>query len=210
MANGQGVDLGPQYSCASFVSLQVEIAVNRPLADQNRGIADAIRNLRPRIASFVRRRVAADEVEDIVQDVFAELVEAYRMVTPIEEVGAWLFRVARNRIIDRARKQRPQQFPEPQEGEDGGRWEDTLPSPELGPDAIYARRVLIEEIALALEELPDEQREVFIAHEIEGRSFKEIAAETGIGVNTLLSRKHYAVAFLRRRLKDIYQEFFEQ
>lgn len=180
---------------------------HQPLAEQNRRIVDAIRELRPRIAGFVRRRVAAEDVEDVVQDVFSELVEAYRVVTPIEEIGAWLFRVARNRIIDRSRKQQPQQFPELPDGRE--RWEDTLPSPELGPDAAYARRILLDEVALALAELPDEQRDVFIAHEIEGRSFKRIAADTGIGVNTLLSRKHYAVAFLRLRLRDIYDEFFE-
>ena len=108
------------------------------------------------------------------------------------------------RIIDRSRRRRPEQFPD--SSADGERWEDTLPSPDGRPDAAYVRRVVLDEIALALEELPEEQRAVFIAHEIDGRSFKDIAAEAGVSVNTLLSRKHYAVQFLRRRLKDIYEE----
>lgn len=178
---------------------------NPPLVDQNRRIADAIRDLRPRIARFVRRRASADDAEDILQDVFSDLVEAARALTPIDELGAWLYRVARNRIVDRSRKRRPEQFPEA--SGDGERWEDTLPSHEAGPDAAYVRRVVLDEIDLALEELPEAQRAVFIAHEIEGRSFKDIAAETGIGVNTLLSQKHYAVQFLRRRLKDVYEEY---
>lgn len=178
----------------------------RPLADQNRRIADAIRDVRPRLAKFVRQRVAPADVEDVLQDVFSELVEAYRVLTPIEEVGAWLFRVARNRIIDRFRERAPEQFPV-SEHEDGARWEETLPSPDAGPDAIYARRVMLDEVAVALAELPEEQRDVFIAHELDGRSFKAIAVETGVSVNTLLSRKRYAVVFLRRRLKALYDEF---
>jgi RNA polymerase sigma factor (sigma-70 family) len=178
---------------------------NPPLADQNRRIAEAIRELGPRIARFVRRRVSADDAEDILQDVYADLVEVTRALAPIDELGAWLYRVARNRIIDRSRKRRPEQFPE--SPADGERWEDMLPSPDGGPDAAYARRIVLDEIALALEELPEEQRAVFIAHEIEGESFKDIAAETGVAVSTLLSRKHYAVRFLRRRLRDIYEEF---
>jgi RNA polymerase sigma factor (sigma-70 family) len=181
------------------------LADPRRVADQNRRIADAIREVGPRIARFVRRRVSANDAEDVLQDVFSELVEAARALTPIDELAAWLFQVARNRIIDRSRKQRPEQFPESLE--DGERWEDTLPSRDAGPDAAHASRVVLEEIALALEELPEEQRTVFVAHEIDGRSFKEIAAETGVSVNTLLSRKHYAVQFLRRRLRDIYDEF---
>lgn len=177
---------------------------NPPLAEQNRRIAAAIRELGPRIARFVRRRVSADDAEDILQEVFSDLVEAARAFTPIDELSAWLYRVARNRIIDRSRKQRPEQFPESLAH--GERWEDTLPSPDDGPDATYARRVVLDEIAHALEELPEEQRAVFIAHEIDGRSFKDIAAETGVTVNTLLSRKHYAVQFLRRRLRDLYEE----
>ena len=150
------------------------------------------------------------DAEDILQDVFYELIEAYRLMKPIEQVGAWLFRVARNRITDRFRKQRIEAVQEGGSGGENGdaiRLEDLLPSPEAGPDAAYARSVLIEELEDALGELPEEQRAVFIAHEIEGRSFKELAAETGVSVNTLLSRKRYAVLHLRRRLQAIYDEF---
>jgi RNA polymerase sigma factor (sigma-70 family) len=164
-----------------------------------------------RLRNFVRKRVSdASEVEDILQDVFYELVEAERLVRPIERAGAWLLQVARNRIIDRFRKKRPEHRPRvenPDDHRDDARWEDLLPSPEAGPDALYARGVLMDEIEAALDELPAEQRSVFLAHEVEGRSFKDIAAETGVAVNTLLSRKHYAVLHLRRRLRAIYQEY---
>jgi len=145
--------------------------------------------------------------EDILQDVFYELVAAYRLMQPVEQVGAWLFRVARNRITDFFRKKKPE--PLDDAGRDGEAFalEDLLPSPEAGPEAVYARSVLLEELDAALDELPEEQREVFIAHELEGRSFKDLAAETGLSVNTLLSRKHYAVLHLRERLQDIYDEF---
>jgi RNA polymerase sigma factor (sigma-70 family) len=193
----------------------MEVAAVAPLsssaAEQNRRLTDLIRKLRPRLARFIRRRVAEEDVEDIVQEVFSELTEAYRVMTPIEEVGAWLFQVARNRIIDGFRKRRPEQFPEAAasaaEERELLRWEDTLPSLADGPDGAYARRVLLEELDVAIGELPEEQRAVFVAHELRGRSFKEIAADTGVGINTLLSRKHYAVMFLRRRLKAIYDEF---
>jgi RNA polymerase sigma factor (sigma-70 family) len=130
---------------------------------------------------------------------------------PIEQVGAWLFRVARNRIIDRFRKKRPEALPKSSRSEDETLdWEEMLPSPDAGPDAIYARSVLIEELEVALDELPKEQREVFLAHEIEGRPFKDLAAETGVSVTTLLSRKHYAVLYLRKRLRAIYDEFVKK
>ena len=163
-----------------------------------------------RLRNFIRRRVPdRADAEDILQDVFYELVEAYRLMKPIEQVGAWMFRVARNRITDLFRKRKPEvladQTVETADGE--FLWlEDLLPSPDAGPDAAYARTVLLEEIEDALDELPGDQREVFIAHEIEGRSFKELAAETGLSVNTLLSRKHYAVIHLRERLRGIYDE----
>jgi RNA polymerase sigma factor (sigma-70 family) len=183
----------------------------RTIAEQDEGIVDTIRQQQPRLRRFIRRRVAdAEDVEDILQDVFAELVEAYRLMHPIEQVGAWLFRVARNRIIDRFRKRRPEALPEAAAGgsEEGFvRWEDLLPSPEAGPDVVHARRILLEELDAALEELPDEQRDAFLAHEVEGRSFKDLAKETGVSVNTLLSRKHYAVLHLRRRLQAIHDEF---
>ena len=174
-------------------------------------ISEAIRLEWARLRNFIRKRVADQgDAEDILQDVFYELMEAYRLMKPIEQVGAWLFRVARNRITDRFRKQRTEAVQDRNAGGESGdaiRLEDLLPSPEAGPDAAYARSVLLEELEDALGELPEEQRAVFIAHEIEGRSFKELAAESGVSVNTLLSRKRYAVLHLRRRLQTIYDEF---
>jgi RNA polymerase sigma factor (sigma-70 family) len=180
-------------------------------AEQDQQIAETVERERSRLRNFIRRRVPdREDAEDILQDVFSELVEAYRLMKPIEQVGAWLFRVARNRIIDRFRKRREAPLSE-QVAEDGEllMLEDLLPSPDAGPDAAYARSVLLEELEDALDELPREQREVFVAHEIEGRSFKELAAESGVSVNTLLSRKHYAVLHLRERMRAIYNEFTE-
>jgi RNA polymerase sigma factor (sigma-70 family) len=164
-----------------------------------------------RLRRFIRSRVAdAGDAEDLLQEVFFELVEAYRLMKPVEQVGAWLFRVARNRITDWFRKKKPVTFADVAgDSEPGEGIIDLLPSPEAGPEAAYARRVLLEELDAALEELPEEQRAVFVAHEIEGRSFKDLAARTGVSVNTLLSRKHYAVLHLRRRLQAIYDEFRE-
>ena len=174
--------------------------------EQDQRISDAIAREQPRLRNFIRRRVADPaDAEDILQDVFYELVAAYRLMRPVEQVGAWLFRVARNRIIDLFRK-RKREATVADSVEMLG-WEDLLPSPDAGPEAFFARGVLMEELDAALDELPEEQREVFIAHESEGRSFKELAAETGLSVNTLLSRKHYAVLHLRKRLQAIYDEF---
>jgi RNA polymerase sigma factor (sigma-70 family) len=182
--------------------------------DQDPRISEAIGLEWTRLRNFIRKRVVdPGDAEDILQDVFYELIEAYRLMKPIEQVSAWLFRVARNRITDRFRKKRAEALRNPIEGTESGDallLEDLLPSTEAGPEAAYARSVLLEEIEAALEELPKEQRDVFVAHEVEGRSFKEIAAETGAGVNTLLSRKHYAVLHLRRRLQAIYDEFREK
>jgi len=179
--------------------------------EQDQRISAAIQRERQRLLQFIRKRVDDQrDAEDILQDVFYELTEAYRLMKPVEQIGAWLYRVARNRIIDRFRKVRPEAFAEVPAGETGEemlRFEDLLPSRDAGPEAAYARSVLLEELDAALEELPEEQRSVFIAHEIDGRSFKELAAETGLSVNTLLSRKHYAVVYLRRRLQAIYEEF---
>ena len=150
------------------------------------------------------------DAEDVLQDVFEALVEANRLLMPIDHVGAWLFRVARNRITDLFRKVKPVRLGDAGiVDEDGERLqlEDLLPSPEAGPDALYARSVLLEELELAVDELPAEQREVFVAHELEGKSFKDLAAETGVNVNTLLSRKRYAVLRLRERLSELYDEF---
>ena len=173
-------------------------------------ISDVIRREQGRLLGFIRRRVADPlDAEDILQDVFQELAEANRLLVPIDHVTAWLFRVARNRIIDLFRSRRSERLAPRGAGEDEGSGqslEDLLPSPEAGPEARYARRVLLEELALALDELPPDQRAVFVAHELEGRSFKEIAAASGVGVNTLLSRKHYAVLHLRERLRDLHDE----
>jgi len=182
------------------------------MTDQDQRISDAVSRDAGRLRSFIRRRVAdPGDAEDILQDVFYELVEAYRMTKPIEQVTAWLFRVARNRITDLFRKrvrERPviETTPLSEDGE-ALLLEEILPSQEGGPDAAYARTMLVDAIDDALEELPEEQREVFVAHELMGYSFKEISEQSGVSVNTLLSRKHYAVTHLRERLRSIYNEF---
>jgi RNA polymerase sigma factor (sigma-70 family) len=183
-----------------------------PMVDQDQRISDAVSREQSRLRNFIRRRVAdPGDTEDILQDVFYELVEAYRMMRPVEQVTGWLFRVARNRITDlfRKRSQEGLRRDAPKMAEDGEDLllEELLPSPDAGPDAAYARGVLLEELDEALEELPPEQREVFVNHELMGYSFKELAAQSGVSVNTLLSRKHYAVLHLRERLQAIYEEF---
>lgn len=185
------------------------------MAEQDERITTAIAQEQGRLRNFIRKRVADEsEVEDILQDVFYELVEAYRLMKPIEQVSAWMFRVARNRIIDLFRKKKPvastSDLLAVAESEEPLLLEDLLPSLEAGPDAAYARSVLLDELDAALDELPEEQREVFVAHELEGRSFKELAAETGLSVNTLLTRKHYAVLHLRQRLRAIHDEFLNE
>jgi RNA polymerase sigma factor (sigma-70 family) len=180
--------------------------------EDDRRIVEAVHKEQARLRNFIRRRVPdRADAEDILQDVFYELVEAYRLLQPVEHVSAWLYRVARNRITDLFRKRKPQVFTDEPATitEDGEllRVQDLLPSPEAGPEAAYARSVLLEELDEVLDELPPEQREVFIAHELEGRSFKELAEESGLTVNALVLRKHYAVIHLRRRLEAIYHEF---
>jgi RNA polymerase sigma factor (sigma-70 family) len=181
------------------------------MTEQNRQISEIIAEERSRLRNFIRRRVRdPSDAEDIVQEVFYELVEANRLLMPIEHVTGWLFRVARNRITDLFRKMKPETFSGVAvENEDGEllQIEDLLPSPDAGPEALYFRNVLLDELELALDELPGEQRKVFVAHELEGRSFKELSAESGVGVNTLLSRKRYAVLHLRERLQSIHDEF---
>jgi len=158
--------------------------------------------------NFIRKRVDDEgDAEDILQDVFYELTEAYRLMRPIEQMGAWLYRVARNRIIDRFRKKTPAKEIALNDDQGVPGLEDLLPSPDAGPEALYARGVIFDELDAALEELPEEQRDVFVAHEMDGKSFKQLAEETGLSVNTLLSRKHYAILHLRRRLEAIYEEF---
>ena len=179
--------------------------------EQDRRISEAVRDERVRLRNFIRKRVGdAADAEDLLQDVFYEFVQAYRLMKPIEQAGAWLFRVARNRIIDFYRKRRTdplRESPAFAQNEGSLTLEDLLLSADSGPEAKFFRSLLLEELEDALEDLPEEQREVFIAHELEGRSFKELAAETGVSVNTLLSRKHYAVLHLRQRLQTIYAEF---
>ncbi|HWB32528.1 MAG TPA: sigma-70 family RNA polymerase sigma factor [Acidobacteriaceae bacterium] len=178
-------------------------------AEQDRRIAEAVQRDEPRLRAFIRRRVRdLEDVEDVLQEVFSELTEAYRMMRPAEEMTAWLYRVARNRITDLFRRKKTVSLNEEVAEQDGRTLEDLLPSPEAGPDAVYARHVLLEELDDAIAELPENQRTVFVAHEILGRSFKEIAEETGVSINTLLARKRYAVLHLRKRLKEL-QESFE-
>src|ERR1700722_16576846 len=178
--------------------------------EQDQLISRAMEKDESRLKNFIRRRVAdAGEAEDVLQDVFYELIASYRMLKPVEKVSAWLFRVARNRITDLFRKKRPELLGDTTwTGEDGDELtlEDLLPSADEGPEAAYARGVLLESLEEALEELPTEQSEVFIAHEVMGRSFNELAEESGVSVNTLLSRKRYAVLHLRKRLQKIYEE----
>ena len=177
--------------------------------EQDRRITEAVKQEQSRLRNFIRRRVPDPrDAEDILQEVFSELVEANRLLMPIEHVTGWLFRVARNRITDLFRKKQPESLSVEVGGdEESLTLEDLLPSPEAGPEALYARGVLLEELEDALDELPEEQREVFVGHEIEGRSFKEMSAESGVSVNTLLSRKRYAVLHLRERLQTIHDEF---
>jgi len=182
-----------------------------PMAEQDQRISDVVRREQSRLGNFIRRRVRDPrDAEDILQDVFYELVEANRLLMPIEHVTGWLFRVARNRITDLFRTKKPESFSDiaiTDEDDELLRLEDLLPSPDDGPEALYARHVLLDELEFAIAELPAEQRAVFVAHELEGRSFREMAAETGVSVNTLLSRKRYAVLHLRERLHSIYDEF---
>jgi len=176
--------------------------------EQDRRITEAVKQEQSRLRNFIRRRVPDPrDAEDILQEVFSELVEANRLLMPIDHLTGWLFRVARNRITDLFRKKRPESLSESVGGEgEPLTLEDLLPSPDAGPEALYARSVLLEEIEEALDELPEEQREVFVGHEIEGRSFKEMSAESGVNVNTLLARKRYAALHLRERLQSIYDE----
>ena len=182
-----------------------------PMAEEDQRISEVVKREQARLRNFIRRRVPDPrDAEDILQDVFYKLVEANRLLMPIEHVTGWLFRVARNRITDLFRKKKPDFLGDARvENEDGEllEIEDLLPSPDAGPEALYFRNVLLDELELAVDGLPGEQREVFIGHELEGRSFKEMAAETGVSVNTLLSRKRYALLHLRERLRSIYDEF---
>ena len=187
------------------------MVLERMALEQDQRISEVVKREQSRLRNFIRRRVPdPGDAEDILQDVFYRLVEANRLLMPIEHITGWLFRVARNRITDLFRKKEPETFSDLRAVDEEGEladFEDLLPSPDAGPEALYARSVLLDELELALDELPDEQREVFVAHELEGRSFKQMSAETGVSLNTLLSRKRYAVQHLRERLQRLYDEF---
>jgi RNA polymerase sigma factor (sigma-70 family) len=181
------------------------------MIEQDRQISEVIAKEQTRLRSFIRKRVPNEaDVDELLQEVFFELVQAQRLLKPIDFVSGWLFRVARNRITDLFRKKRPENFTDAAGADEDGEllaFEDLLPSPDDGPDALFVRNVLLAELETALGELPAEQREVFVAHEIEGRSFKELSAESGVNINTLLARKRYAVLHLRERLQSIHDEF---
>ena len=190
-----------------------EALPNGLMTQQDQRLTDSIKRNYAALRTYIRKRVADQgDAEDILQDVFSELVEAYRMMQPIEQVTAWLYRVARNRIIDRFRRKSREGSAEPRLNDEGEELslEELLPSPDAGPDAAYARSVLLEALDEALDELPAEQRDVFVAHELMGYSFKEIAEQNGVGINTLLSRKHYAVLHLRERLESFYEELMKR
>jgi RNA polymerase sigma factor (sigma-70 family) len=191
--------------------MNVTVDIPRMTVEQDERISEVLKREQARLRNFIRKQVADEgDAEDIFQEVFYELVEAYRLMKPVEQAGAWLYRVARNRIIDRFRKKKPVTFADTASVSEDGEalfLEDLLPSPDAGPEAAYARSVLLQEVEDAIEELPAEQRDVFVGHEIEGYSFKDLSARTGVSVNTLLSRKHYAVLHLRERLRQIYDQF---
>jgi RNA polymerase sigma factor (sigma-70 family) len=186
-------------------------SLKRMSLEQDQRITEVVERDKSRLRNFIRRRVPdSGDAEDILQDVFYELVEANRLLMPIEHVTGWLFRVARNRVIDLFRKKKPESFSDTaieDENDELLHLEELLPSADAGPEAVYERNELLDELEMALAELPAEQREVFVAHEVEGRSFKEMAAATGVRVNTLLSRKRYAVMHLRARLQSIYDDY---
>jgi RNA polymerase sigma factor (sigma-70 family) len=189
------------------------LTLDRMAREQDQRISEVVKREQSRLRNFIRRRVPdPGDAEDILQDVFYRLVEANRLLMPIEHVTGWLFQVARNRITDMFRKKEPENFSDLDEVNDEGErssFEDLLPSPDAGPEALYVRNVLLDELETAMDELPEQQREVFEAHEFEGRSFKEISEETGVSINTLLSRKRYAVLHLRERLRRVYDEFMK-
>jgi RNA polymerase sigma factor (sigma-70 family) len=188
-----------------------ELASIAQMTEQDRRISEVIAEQRARLRNFIRRRVRDEaDVEDLLQEVFYELVRANRLLMPIEYVTGWLYRVARNRITDLFRKKKPENFSDQAAADEDGELleiEDLLPSADAGPEAEYLRSLLIDELELALAELPDEQREVFVAQELEGRTFKELSEESGVSINTLLSRKRYAVLHLRERLQSIHDEW---
>ena len=188
-------------------------SIDRMALEQDQRISEVVKRERSRLLNFIRRRVPdPGDAEDVLQEVFYRLVEANRLLMPIEHITGWLFQVARNRITDLFRKKQPANFSELATADQSGeelQFEDLLPSRDAGPEAEYVRKRLLEELRRSLAELPKEQRDVFLAHEFEGRSFKELAAETGVSVNTLLARKRYAVLHLRERLQRAHDDFMK-
>jgi RNA polymerase sigma factor (sigma-70 family) len=186
-------------------------SIVEPMTNQDRQIAEAVAQQKSRLAHFIRKRVPNPaDAEDLLQEVLFELVQAHRLLMPIETITGWLYRVARNRITDLFRKKKPEPFADASVEDETGNlmsFEDLLPSPGDGPEALYFRHVLLDELRAAIDELPAEQRAVFVAHELEGRSFDSLAAETGVNRNTLLARKRYAVLHLRKRLQAIHDDF---
>jgi len=185
-----------------------------PMIEQDKKITEIIARESDRLHNYIRRRVPAGaDVEDLLQEVFFELVRANRLLMPIELVTAWLYRVARNRITDLFRKKRPEEIAETEWEDEDGEWlrvDDLLPSPDADPEQLCLRSHLLDELQTALHALPSEQREVFLAHEVEGLSFREMAQASGVNQNTLLARKHYAVLFLRQRLQQTYDEYLRK
>jgi len=184
------------------------------MTEHDQQISDIVTTQQSRLRNFIRRRVPDPaDADDIVQDVFYELVEANRLLMPIEHVTGWLYRVARNRIADFFRKKRPESFSGTGVEDESGELlnlQDLLPSPEAGPEAVYVRNLLLDELEDAIDELPGDQRDIFIAHELEGRTFRELSEETGVNINTLLSRKRYAVLNLRERLQTVYDDLIRR
>lgn len=203
-------NISPSHSSSTRKGLTERWHSMTSTLEQDRRISDVIAKERPRLRNFIRKRVLNEaDVDDLLQEVFCELVEASRLLKPVDYVTGWLFSVARNRMTDFFRKKKPDNFTDLVTSSETGELEiqDLLPSPDAGPDALYLRNLLLEELGDAIDELPDAQREVFLAHEWDGRSFKELSAETGVSVNTLLSRKHYAVLHLRERLQRVHDEW---
>ena len=199
-----------QAASTEYLALE-SMAREQMVREADQRISEVVRRERSRLLNFIRRRVPdPGDAEDVLQEVFYRLVEANRLLIPIERITGWLFQVARNRITDLFRKKQPDSFSEIAIADESGeevQFEDLLPSRDAGPEAEYVRKLLLEELRQALAELPKEQRDVFVAHEFEGRSFKELASENGVSVNTLLARKRYAVLHLRERLQRAYDEF---
>ena len=190
--------------------MQAALTEPLPRSQQDRDITAAVQRERGRLLAFIRRWIEdAAEAEDILQESLYELVLAHRMMQPVEQAGAWLARVARNRIIDRFRRKgaRSRAPSRAEEDDAGAGLTELLPAADGGPEAAVMRAILLAEIEAALAELPPEQRTVFVAQELEGIGFRELAQRSGVSINTLLARKRYAVRFLRARLRKVWDDW---